>query len=825
MKKITKFLDSVMGGIKRTCVAKALAVFAVASIAINANAQADNNQTDDDLSGITSVDQLVGKTEAQLYAQKIIFDSEKGETNDNFAFPTNTAQHFFLYNVKTGRFLNAGSYWGTHVSLKEYGEPLAIVEGDHKLSGKTFMKLVMEMHGTEGKYVGWYGVPGDKNKDAADIGVFIDRKFDDVFGWHLEPKNGTQNTYKLYTYVRNSYGFWDTTKKYYLCSNKGAVDVDVNCGAFPSDKIEEDPEYAGCDEWRFLSYEQIRQLQDKRADYMKDALELSFKLKCPGFSRADNDIKNWNTYNFKTQDKNTIGFTDGFALYGLSKYYNYIAGPDTKPSEKKEDSPRWQNTLPVKGYEFDGKKYYYSDLDSYRRHLGKYYTASITNKRGLVYQDVEISIPGRYLIECKGYSTTKKASLFAGVLNTDKSTMIDKAKKTTLNQVSNMSQAARKALHVLEKNVDYAGKNFYGSRQYINTVYVTVTQKDIDSGNNKIRFGIMVGDDQNDANVVGDEWTVFDDFRILYAAKDVKEDLILDEMRDNLSYLVNCKNSMENKTLHLNKTFTLNKWNSFILPVNLNKTQVLATFGANARLAKLTRLTDTGIEFTSVDLLDDDSKPAIEAYVPYIIFPRKGADQTEAYTAEYEQNTQASLLKINIPANHYVIGKVSMPSTELSKNMNTEKWILKDPVGNNGITANGTFARTFGEFSSYNEETGVYGDVTNKGTIINGRPTLIGCYFFDKGNMYHSATRPRGLRGFSCWFETTGAHKTLLFTLDGVSQGTTGIEDILADYEQPVSRFANGVYNLNGQLVKQGNSTAGLPSGMYIVNGKKCIVR
>ena len=52
-----------------------------------------------------------------------------------------------------------------------------------------------------------------------------------------------------------------------------------------------------------------------------------------------------------------------------------------------------------------------------------------------------------------------------------------------------------------------------------------------------------------------------------------------------------------------------------------------------------------------------------------------------------------------------------------------------------------------------------------------------------------------------------------------------GIEDILADYEQPVSRFANGIYNLNGQLVKQGNSTAGLPSGLYIVNGKKCIVR
>lgn len=822
MKKITKFLDSVMGGIKRTCVAKALAVFAVASIAINANALTDN-----DLSGITSVDQLPGIGQEDLYEQKINF--KEGETKDNFAFPTNTAQHFFLYNVKTGRFLNAGGYWGTHVSLKEYGEPLAIVEGDHKLSGKTFMKLVMEMDGTEGKYVGWFGVPKNDNPD---VGVFVDRKFDDVFGWHLEPVKGKINTYRLYTYtygrVLGKIIYWDTTKKYYLCSNKGSVDVDVNCEAFSEDEINKDSEYAGYDEWRFLSYEDLRQLQDQRADNMKDALELSFKLRCPGFSRGDNDIKKWNTYNFKTKIGTAKGLTDEFARYGLSNYYNYIAGSNTKTSEKIEDAPTWKNTLPKTGYEFDGRKYDNSkgSFEDYRRHLGKYYTASITNKRGIVYQDVEVSIAGRYQIECKGYSTTKKASLFAGVLNSD-NTLIGKAKKDTLNQVSNMSQDAKEKLHVLEHNVDYAGKNFYGSRQYINTVYVTVPESAMNDGKATIRFGIMVGD-KNDANQdpEGDEWTVFDDFRILYAAKDVKEDLILDENRDNLSYLVNCKNPMENKTLHLNKTFTLDKWNSFILPVNLNKKQVLETFGANARLAKLTRLTDTGIEFTSVDLLDDNST-AIEAYVPYIIFPQKNPGQTEAYTADYEQKTQASLLKINIPANHYVIGKVSMPSTDLSK-MDQDIWTLKEPFGENGIKAYGTFARTFGKFSSYNDETGVYGKVTVEGMedpIISGRPRLEHSYFFDKGNMYHSNGRPRGLRGFSCWFETTGAQKTLKFTLDGVSQGTTGIEDILADYEQPVSRFANGIYNLNGQLVKQGNSTAGLPSGMYIVNGKKCIVR
>lgn len=829
MKKITKFLDSVMGGIKCTCIAKAVAVFAVASIAINANAQTGV---------ITGVDQLVGKTQDYLSRHNIEFSKDA-----DLKFPTETDKHFFLYNVKTGRFLNVGGYWGTHASLKEYGEPLAIVNAtyqDETGQDKTSMKLVMEMAGTEGKFVGWCGVP---NKNDPDVGVFVDRKSTDVIGWQLELVDDTKNTYRLYTYPHKTFDDkkieWNFDKKYYLCSNMGSVDVDVNCGAFSVDDIAQYRD-KGYDEWRFLSYDDIHNLQQGNADALDDALELSFKLKCPGFSRGDNDINSWNTYNYAIEYKKFGNWVVSdpkndkdteFARYGLQYYYNNkIAGPKTENKFTGE-------TLPSGGYTFDGKTYTGLDKD-FHRNLSKYYCASITNKRGVLYQDVVVKTSGRYQIECKGYSTTKKASLFADVLNSDKTTMIGKAEKTTLNQVSDMSQEAKDALHVKDKNVDYAGKNFYGSRQYINTVYVTVPADLINKdGEATIRFGIMVGDDQNDKTPVTTglgEWTVFDDFRILYAAKDLEEDLILDENRDNLSYLVNCPTPMVNKTLHLNKSFTLDKWNSFILPVNLNKKQVLETFGANARLAELKGLTDTGIEFTSVDLLDDDSKPAIKAYVPYIIFPRKLAKQTETYTATYKQKGgKGEQLHINIPANHYVIGKVSMPSTTTGEvdwsDMDQTNWTTTKTGGNNAIKAYGTFARTFGKFSSYNDETGVYGEVTVKDMtdpIIAGRDGLKGCYFFDKGNMYYSATRPRGLRGFSCWFKPGTKQNSVKLTLDGVTQdGTTGIEDILADYEQPVSRFANGIYNLNGQLVKQGNSTAGLPSGMYIVNGKKCIVR
>ena len=827
MKKITKFLDSVMGGIKRTCVAKALAVFAVASIAINANAQQGV---------ITGIDQLTGISQEDLLKNTIT-----GTT-----FPTDVTKHFFLYNVKTGRFLNAGGFWGTHVALKEYGEPLAVIDcGTEKYGDKsTLLKLIMEMKGTEGNFVGWCGVPVTTGINPPDIGTYVDRHEGDVYGWVLEPLNDNKNTYRLRTYAHSQFGYnvtteFDTTKKYYLCSNMGVVDVDRNCEAYP----EEDAlnAYADYNEWRFLSYEQIIKQQKENADNLTDALELSFMLKCPGFSRGDNDIKSWNTYNYELKGQEIWDWSSlsmkpvdpknnkssEFARYGLQYYYNNkIAGPNT-------ESKFTAGTLPSGGYTFNGSTYTEIGND-YERNLGKYYCASITNKRGVIYQDIDVTQSGTFKIECKGYSTTKKAALFAGVLDPNdkkKEKMLNGAlNKTILNQTSDMPQTVQSELHISEKNMDYAGKTFY-SGNYNNVVYVTVPEDAPKNENGKftIRVGIMIGDNVDDKTPettgVG-EWTVFDDFRMQYASRTYNEDLILDEERDNLTYLTKLK-PVKNKTMRLRKTLTLNKWNSFILPVNLTKKQVTETFGADTRLAKLTRLTETGIEFTSVPLSGDNDL-ALEAYVPYLIFPTKAADQTPTYTAKYEQNGTTTRLKVTIGANHYVTDKVSMPLTAEGNNdfleMDQDNWTSKKTNGSTDIVAYGTFARTFGTVQTENED-GTY-TYTKNGNIIEGRDNLVNCYFFDKGNMYHSATRPRGLRGFSCWFKMApGAQKTLKFTLDGVSQGTTGIEDILADYEQPVSRFANGIYNLNGQLVKQGNSTAGLPSGMYIVNGKKCIVR
>ena len=309
---------------------------------------------------------------------------------------------------------------------------------------------------------------------------------------------------------------------------------------------------------------------------------------------------------------------------------------------------------------------------------------------------------------------------------------------------------------------------------------------------------------------------------------------MLDQDREDLKYLTETTNTYKNVSLHLNKKLIQNKWNSFVLPVDLTASQIRKAFGANTRLAKLSNLNGSAIEFASVDMdAVTDGKPAMEAYMPYIIFPSGSENDVTSpnYTAELEKS-DGSKVKVMIGADHYVIPSVTVPTKQEGdkevcdwSKLSNDNWTTSMTSTDGKMMAIGTFARTFGEATQNTDGTWT---ITNKDKIIDRRDDLKGSYFFDNGKMYHSTTRARGLRGFSCWFKPTTNNSTsqnAQLTIDGVSQGTTGIEDILADYEQPVSRFANGIYNLNGQLVKQGNSTAGLPSGLYIVNGKKCIVR
>lgn len=88
----------------------------------------------------------------------------------------------------------------------------------------------------------------------------------------------------------------------------------------------------------------------------------------------------------------------------------------------------------------------------------------------------------------------------------------------------------------------------------------------------------------------------------------------------------------------------------------------------------------------------------------------------------------------------------------------------------------------------------------------------------------------KGFRGYLKRTETqTGAKPIMLqvvnsSNVDGNNGETTGIEDLIIDADGQLMPTNGKVYNINGQLVSEdANSFLSLPSGIYIINGKKYI--
>lgn len=818
-----------------------IALLVVLLFAIGGSLQVQAQDTNTNGTHIVGIESLTGFSEEDVINAAI---------SDN-TFPDDKSKIFFLYNVKTGLLLNAGGYWGTHVSLKEYGMPLWI-----HIDSEGWIHLAQEFDSKdktgkgEGNYLEYETGGSDP---TTDIGVFIDRAYiySEIVkrGWKLEHTD-KPNTYKLYTYRNTSSNPYDspsfgTTKKYYLIAAKTQGDVDKNCYA-----VEEGSQDIadGNDEWRFLSYQQIFNLQHENTDNIISSIDLTFRLQCPSFSRENAAMKNWKAYQYGGSGKIRLGLEHYYKPY-VKNSNGTTAGSNCTISDSytNDFGNGFTYTFPE-----GSNAITFTENHNYERHCGKYYCADAKNFRGTIYQDVKVSHGGAYVIECKGFSTTTKAKLYACLVNADNTADTKTLHATILGQTAYMSAQEKAALHVDEQNMDYAAKEFYGSHKYFNSVLVQVPE-----GGGTIRFGIEIGTQEYNKPVESEnEWTVFDDFRLLYTSKTTDGDLVLDQDRDNLEYLENCSNTYKSVTLHLNKTFDKDKWNGFVLPVSLTKDQLTQAFGPNVKLAKLSKLTSNEIQFVSIDMSTvGNDEIAMQAYVPYIIFPTKHAEQeqTPAYTALLSKigNGQAKDERVIIGKNHIDIPNVTFTANKENKNdlsnMNTENWTTKSSIvvdgsrtpfvsGNGTMTAFGTFARTFGKGTQNNttdKDKDDYGKwtITDKSTIIKGRSDLKGCYFFSNGKMYYSDKRTRGLRGFSVWFAPTTASgnpaKPANVFLDGVSlDKTTGISPIIyGEEESRIDRFAHGIYSLNGQLISNSSSLDDLPSGIYILNGKKVIKR
>lgn len=468
------------------------------------------------------------------------------------------------------------------------------------------------------------------------------------------------------------------------------------------------------------------------------------------------------------------------------------------------------------------------------------------------YQDVKVHKGGWYLLRCNGFSTANSsenikqngnplANLFITELDVQGNPNKDKYSTATLNGIS---QADAETLGNTYEGAGIGRAFFEG--KYENQVQICLDKapngKEITNDNPvTLHIGFYV-DPTDKSKVDANELTAVDEFKLLYAGPRRNPELILDEESTDLRYLTKATDEYKNSVLHLNRKLNDNMWNSLILPVDLTWGQMKRTFGDAVKVAKLTALTENSVQFVTVEP-DSDEQVMVTAFEPYIVYPPytqvKSAPYTveHFYTSEGEDNSEwlgtdykpskddKNRLTKTIDADHYDITMVSLNRENLKKlNTNWESTTTFSATsGVHGtMVCKGTMAKTYDD----------------NGKIIDGRDNLNGDYFMYKGkliqvphgNMDDGKPYSYGLKAFRCWFELPGnaTAKPSQFSLliDGVEDSTTGIADIHGSTDRTsYKRGIDGVFNINGQMVRRSCSLEGLPKGMYIVNGKKIIIR
>lgn len=264
------------------------------------------------------------------------------------------------------------------------------------------------------------------------------------------------------------------------------------------------------------------------------------------------------------------------------------------------------------------------------------------------------------------------------------------------------------------------------------------------------------------------------------------------------------------------------KWEALVSPVNLTCTQVWNTFGKDTRLSELVGLAEDGHEmrFKTVDLSKADAT-AIYACKCYVIKVPKvpqiarfvGSDPTQA--VEGVDKHEFSIFSTE----PFIQGDITYYGPVYQFNGVTRTSTLEDLITANeaGKYENGTVTKI------YHSPDGS-GDVKFTGYFY--KPASVSnAYVVSRGNMYFLGKQSwNSLTGTMWTLEELNPENNNKLTFDFGDGETTGIED-LSSVTDDASEKADGVFNLNGQKVADGTSTEGLAKGIYVVGGKKIVVR
>ena len=784
---------------KGSIAAVALAAVLMAANATVASAQnkaTENNGTENTIGG---VDKLYG-----IEASPAICTSKGTDETDGDRIVC-------LYNVGAKKFLSIGGKWGTHASLNVSPYSIYMIWN----SGSSTYFLQNDVKGSAtGSYMGIF-----TDKDGVN-GVFMDRSENCAI--KFVKANDYSDKNKVYHVEINSFN--PIKHLGYLTAYPN--NENKFCDYETSLAKEGTQEYEN-QKWKIITKNEYYLLFHTAPAYMESVVDASFLIKCPDFRIHDTDATQWKIGGVSlTTDVNShVRFGDE-TMY---KTYDKVS-----------------SSLDAG---FIGR------TEAHQQKYGKLFYCYTKGLRGFTfYQDVKVHKAGWYLLRCNGFSTANSsenittngkplANLFITVLGADGKPITDKYSTATLNGISQKDAETLAQTHN-GKNYDGAGiGHAFFEGEYENQVQICLDDKTISDKNPvTLRIGFYV-DSTDKSEVDANELTAVDEFKLLYAGPRRNPELILDEESTDLRYLTEAADEYKNSVLHLNRKLNDNMWNSLILPVDLTWGQMKRTFGDAVKVAKLEALTENSVQFVTVEPKNDDDV-MVTAFAPYIVYPPytqvKSAEYTvdRFYTSEGENNSEwlgtdykpskdeNNRLTKTLKADHYDITMVSLDRDKLKEYVNTNNWVSKTEFNATGgdhgtMTCKGTMAKTY-----------------DNGKIIEGRDDLNGDYFMYKGdliqvphgNKANGEKYSYGLKAFRCWFEltgnTTGTSSQVSLLIDGVEDSTTSIDDIHGSTDRTsYKRGIEGVFNMYGQMVRRSCSLEGLPKGMYVVNGKKIIIR
>ena len=284
-------------------------------------------------------------------------------------------------------------------------------------------------------------------------------------------------------------------------------------------------------------------------------------------------------------------------------------------------------------------------------------------------------------------------------------------------------------------------------------------------------------------------------------SEDCKHDIVFDEdvhISDKSQ-----KRYKDNLTMYFKRTFVPGNWNSVILPVNLTKAQFEEAFGATAKLSEAREVYQDEkslvIGFKPVEeTFVGDQTVYLQANKPYIIWV------DEATVAEHTNKTWTTNDVGSITGEIYMVDKTQVDGVSYTYNEATALNPVSEPfpIGE-GIDA--SWGLTGLQFqASYDP----------------AQSLVIGDYGWNAGNLYH-LRKAHTMKGYRCWLTPTWAsasqsQTTLSF---GFGQGElTGVETAPSAEQQGELK----IFNLQGQRL---SSLQGVQPGVYIVNGKKMVVK